>query len=350
MNRFSPRQRWTRRQALWLLAGAAGSVGLHGCTQAAKTSTGGTQAADLVPATVAVTNWIGNTPIYIASGKQFFQKEGLDLTIRTFVSTAESFPLFSAGQIEGVVPVTAEAVSLAAQGTDYKIVLVTDLSSGGDAILARNSISDIQDLKGKRIALQKGGVGHFFVLQVLAEAGMSEKDVTIVDTTVEAAVSAYKAGNVEIVYSHSPYLEDGLASQKDGRIIYDSSKMPTAIADVYAFNTDFIKSNPAAVQAFVNGVMKGLDFLKSSPDEALEIAAKPYNVQPEELKTQLKGIQLPDLQTNIEMLSNPQSDLYLLNSLNQLAQFLKDQNQIETVPNMADWIDPQFVQALSRNS
>lgn len=348
MNRVSS-HRWNRRQALWLMAGALGGVGLHGCVQPSS-SNSNTPTADLTPATMAVTTWIGNTPMYVAHEKQFFRQEGLNLTIRKFNTVAESFPAFSIGQIEGIAPVTSEAVTLAAEGVDYRIVLVEDTSNGADAILARNSIGEIADFKGKRIAVQKGGVGHFFVLQVLAEAGLKESDVRLVDTTPEAAAAAYEAGNVEITYSYPPYLDKALANQQDGRIIYDSSRMPTAIADVYAFNNDFIEANPEAVQAFVNGIMKGLDFLKTNESEALKLAASPLETQPNDLKVQLQGISLPDLQTNLDMLANPQSDLYLLKSLNALAKFLQETGQIDTLPDLSNFIEPRFVQALSRNA
>lgn len=75
-------------------------------------------------------------------------------------------------------PVTSEAVLVASYGKDYRIVLVEDTSVGGDGILARNSVADIKDFKGKRIAVDRGTVSHFFLLQVLKQAGLSENDVT----------------------------------------------------------------------------------------------------------------------------------------------------------------------------
>ena len=237
-------------------------------------------------------------------------------------------------------------LSLAAKGIDYRVVLVMDTSVGADGILARNSVTSIKDFKGKKVAVQQGGVGHFFLLQVIAEAGLSEDDITILNTTPDAAAAAYQAGNVEIAYSYSPFVDKANAAQKDGRIIYNSAKMPTAIADIYIFSTKFIEANPKAVEAFVGGILKELDFLKTNPNEGLALAAKRLNVTPGELAAQLKGINLPDLQTNIEMLSNPQSNLYLVKPMSALGKFLKAQKQIQTIPESSKVLDPQFVTAL----
>ena len=330
---------WTRRQSLWLIAGAVGSWGLHACTP-----TGEQSQTSVAPVSIGMTTWIGNTPLFIAQEKGFFQERGLNLDVKIFGTVAEAFPSFTVGQLDAVSPVTSEAVSLAAQGVDYRTVLVMDTSEGADGILARNTIKSINDFKGKKIAVQQGGVGHFFLLQILAEAGLSGNDIQIVNTTPDAAAAAYEAGNIEVAYSYSPYMEKANTAQKQGRIIYDSSKMPTAIADVYVFRTEFIDEHPESVAAFVDGVLQGLEFLKTNREEGVAIAAKKLNVTPEDLATQLQGISLPDRETNQEMLGNAQSDLYLLKPMTALAEFLNEQNQIDTVPDLSAVLEPRFVQ------
>jgi NitT/TauT family transport system substrate-binding protein len=339
---------WTRRQALWILTGAAGSLVLHACAPSTPSASESLseQATTPTKAAMGITTWIGNTAMYIAHEKGFFKDAGLDLDIKTFSTVAEGFPSLTTGQLQAASPVTAEAVSLAAKGVDFRIVTVMDTSIGADVILARNSVASVADFKGKKVAVQEGGVGHFFLLQILAEAGLTSQDIEIVNTTPDAAAAAYQAGNIDIAYSYSPYMEKANDAQKDGRIIYDSSKMPTAIADVFVFRTDFIESNPQAVQAFVSGIFKALDLLKTNASEGLAIASKNLNVTPEDLEVQLKGVQLPDLETNLAMLSDPQSDLYLLKPMQALAEFLKDQKQIDTIPDLSNVLDPQFVKAI----
>lgn len=346
MNNFLFNPRCSRRQALWFITGAVSSIGLNACNSLSQSPS---NAFTLNPTSteIGVTPWIGNAPLYIAQEKGFFREAGLQLVARKFDDITDSFESFLAAQLQMVTPVISEAISLVSK-VDYRIILVMDTSAGADALLARSSIKSIADFKGKRVAVPKGGVSHFFLLQVLAEAGLREKDIRIVDVDAETAANAYAAGSVEIACTYSPFLEKANETQRDGRIIYDSSKMPTAIADVYACNAEFMNTNPQAVEGFVRSIFKALNFLKTNRDEALEIAAKPLDLQPEELADQLRGIHLPGLQTNIEMLSDPQSELYLLKSMTALAEFLKTQNQIETVPNLSEILEPRFVMALSQ--
>jgi NitT/TauT family transport system substrate-binding protein len=328
------------------MAGAVGSFGLHACTQPTKTST----ESAIVPTAAAfgANPWIGQAPLFIAQDKGFFREAGLEMDVKMFGTNLESIPAFAAGQLQGCAAMpSSEAVTMAAKDMSYRIISVMDVSAGGDAILARNSVADIPDFKGKKVAVQVGGLGHFFLLQVLEEAGLSGKDVELVNTAPDAAAAVYQAGNVEIAYTYSPFLEKANEAQTDGRIIYDTSKMPTAIIDLNLVSTEFAETNPQAVQAFVAGIFKAQEFLQTNPDEAHAIVAKHLEIQPDEVETQLQGVRLPDLQTNLEMLNDPNSDLYLLKPMQSMAEFLNDQQQIDTIPDLSGILDPQFLSALN---
>jgi NitT/TauT family transport system substrate-binding protein len=341
----------TRRNALWLMTGAIAGLGLHACGQKPESTSsekGTAPAGELMKATIGITTWIGNTPAYIAKEKGFFKELGLDLELKVFQTVAQGFPSFIAGNLDGLAPVTSEAVLLAAKGVDFKIVTVEDTSLGADVILARNKIGSIKDFKGQKIGVELGGIGHFFLLQILTEAGLNEKDVTLVNTPPDAAAAAYQAGKLEIVYTYSPFSDKANAAQKDGRSIYTSKQMPTAIADLFVFSTKYADANPKAVAAFVAGNFKGLEFLNSNRKEGLAIMAKQLGITPEELDTQLKGIQMPEVATNIEMLGNPNSPNYMLKPIAALAKFLKAKGQIPQEPDFSKIIDPQYVKALGK--
>lgn len=354
MSRHSKSQLWTRRQAIWLMTGLTGSVALHACTPQSNTSsqspespTAQNASNQVISATTGSTLWIGYTPLYIALEKGFFKENNLNLDHKIFSGSAESDAAFLAGRLNGLNNVTSEAVALAARGVDYRIVMVADSSLGGDGILARNKIADIQDFKGKKIAVEKGGVSHFFLLQVLQEVGLNGDDVEIINVTPDAAAAAYQAGRADIAVTYSPFLQKANQAQKDGRVIYDTSKMPTAIMDVYLFSTKFVEENPGAAEAFVQGIVQGQKFLETNRDEALAIVGKRLELKPEEVENELKGVELTSLEKNVDLLSNPQSEIYLAKHMEALGQFLVSQKEIPEAPkDLAKLLEPKFVKAV----
>jgi NitT/TauT family transport system substrate-binding protein len=340
---------WTRRQTLSFLVGAVGGITLHACKapNSAPTSTSSGAPSGTLKATLGVVTWVGYTPLWIAQEKGFFKELGLDLTIKVFGTNPDGLAAFRAGKIDAWASVIPESVLLAANGKEHRVVLVADQSVGADGILARNSIASIKDFKGKTIAVEEGAVSHFFLLQVLKEAGLTRQDVKLINTAPDAAAAAYQAGKVEIAVTYSPFMEKAAAAQKDGRIIYDSSKMPGAITDQYIFDAQFVAANPAAIAAYVKGVFKGLKFLQTNPQEGYAIAAKKVGVSPAELEDSLKHVKLVDAATNLEMLGNPQSPLYQMKSIQAFAEFLKEQKQIQQIPDFSKALDPQFVKTAS---
>jgi NitT/TauT family transport system substrate-binding protein len=346
-------QQWTRRHTLWMMGGMVGAMTLHACTQSAETTSTSPAASTAASPTEPVkavngsTLWIGYSPLYIAIEKGFFKDGGLDLEHKVFGSTGEGNAALAAGRIESINNVTSEAVAFAAKGQDFRIIQVADSSKGGDGILARNSVTDIADFKGKQIAVEIGSVSHFFLLQVLQEAGLTANDVKLTNVTPDAAAAAYASSKVDIAVTYSPFLQQSSDAQKDGRIIYDSSKMPTAIMDVYIFSTKFVQDNPQAAQGFVNGIFKAREFIQTNPDEAYAIAGKQLQLKPEEVADQLKGVELMGLEENLKLMS-PSDDIYLGNHLESLAKFLKQQEQIPnvlTLDQLGALIDPTFVKA-----
>lgn len=334
---------YSRRTAIKFTTGLLGGLLLHKIAPA--------KAQSPMQMTLGGVTWIGLTPFYVAQEKGFFAENNLEVNFQIFGSNTDYVSAFLAGRVDGAISsVTSETVLLAEKGKDFKIVMIQDNSAGGDGILARNSVASIADFKGRRVAVEQGAVGHFFLLQVLEEAGLTEEDVTIINADASTAAAAYQAGNVDIASTFAPFLSQANQAQPDGRIIYDSSKMPTAITDFYIFDTEYLEANPEAVEAFVAGIAKALDFIETNRDEAIAIAAPQLEVTPEALAADLEGIELPSVAKNIEMLTDSSSDIYIVNSLKAMGDFLAAQGQIQAVPEMATFIEPKFIQSVQANN
>ena len=341
---------YSRRRALQFLAGASTGLLLHACSQSDSQSSISNTGSEKMSLAIGFVTWIGMTPLHIAVEKGFFKDLGLDLKPQIFGTNTDLNAAFLAGQLDVSTPVTSAAVLTASKGKDFRIILVQDNSVGGDGILARNSIESIETFKGKEIAVEKGAVSHFFLLQVLAEAGLSEADVTLVNADATTASTAYQTGQVEIAVSYAPFLQQANEAQPDGRIIFDTAKMPTAISDFYVVDRAFAEANPRAIDAFVKGIFQGRDFLEQNPQEGLAIAAKALETTPDALEADLKGVELPDAKTNLELLDQSNGDSVVVTSLKNMANFMIAQKQIESVPDLAQMVEPKYVDAYLKQS
>lgn len=341
---------------LQLLAGASGGALLHACdwdgdgrTQdaAQRALSQRTLSQRTLSMTLGCIPWIGQVPMYVAQHQGFYAEAGLDFELRLFGASTEYIAAFLNDQLNAIAPITSEAIAIrAGGGKDFKIVMVQSNSAGNDGILARDSIATIEDFKGKKVAVETNAISYFFLLQVLKSAGLSAGDITAINTEPFAAAAAFQSGNIDIAVTYAPFLQEAAEATADGRILYDSSQMPMAISDLYVFDAAYVTEHADAVQAFVSGTLRGVEYLKENPDAGIKIGAIALGMQPDELESDLAGLKTPNRAENLGMLAQPKSNLYLGKHITELASFLRSEGQVETdLKNLETLIDPQFIKA-----
>ncbi len=284
---------WQKMVSLTLAASL--TVAVAGCgapsKDAASSSSGSKAATEVL---IGQSSWIGFAPLYIAEEKGFFKKHGADVKIQSIESKADSKSALAAGRIQGVSTTADTHVVNAAAGIDIAQVLALDTSSGGDGIVAKKEYKSIESLKGKKIALDTTGGADFFWFQyLLKEKGMTLKDFDVQSMSAGDAGAAFVAGKVDAAITWQPWLSKAAATDF-GATMMDSKSSPGVIVDTFAMRKDFIKEHPEAVQAIVDGWYDALDFLKSNPDEAIEIMAKRLGEKPENLKKELADVTFYD--------------------------------------------------------
>ena len=163
------------------------------------------------------------------------------------------------------------------------------------------SYKSAADLKGAKIGVTAPGSStNFFVMYLMAKAGLKPTDVSYIGVGASAsAVAAMKKGEIDALSNIDPMITK-LEQDGDIKVIADSrtEEGTRAIfggsnpAAVLYLKRDFAERNPNTVQALVNALYKTLKWMaKATPDE---IAAK----VPEEYFLGDKGLYLAALKAN----------------------------------------------------
>ena len=105
----------------------------------------------------------------------------------------------------------APPVFAAAGGDQLAIVGALQANPDGSALLVPkgSGIHDVQQLKGKRIAVAQGSSADYHLLTVLTRAGISVHDVTLVYLQPAAGLAALSSGHVDAWDIWSPFIEEG---------------------------------------------------------------------------------------------------------------------------------------------
>lgn len=294
------------------------------------------------PLKVTLPTWTGYGPLFLAKEKGFFEKNGVDVELSIVEGLGERKAALAGGKVDGMATALDVQITLAGAGIPVKVVWLLDDSYGGDGILVKNDINSIEDLKGKKIAFEVGSTSQLLALTALAQGGLTEKDVTVVQMSAGDAGAAFAAGQVDAAVTWEPWLTKG--AQANGKVLLSTKDLPGIITDTISFNEDVIKNRPEDVKAFVKAMGEAMDYWMNNKKEANEIMAKGLNIdlaEFEDTETGLKFFTKED-NNNLFGLNGEKGSIY--KSTENAIQFYKDQKVIEKDVKAEEIIDSSFLE------
>lgn len=221
----------------------------------------------------------------------------------------------------------------------YQVAFVLDVAGDKEALVARNGsgVTDVAGLRGKKVATPFASTAHYSLLAALDRAGVKESEVNIVDLEPQDILAAWTRGDLDAAYSWLPSLD---ALKKTGKVLVSSRELATAgkpTLDLGVVSTAFIQAHPEAVDAWRKVEAQALDLIASDPAAAAAAVGKELNISAEDAKNQLsQGVFLkPAELTSPEWLGTSAAKGKLADNLVAAAQFLKDQQKIDAVPDLA---------------
>jgi NitT/TauT family transport system substrate-binding protein len=121
-------------------------------------------------------------PLWIAKDLGLFEKYGLDANLLYIASATTSLNALLGGSVHMIAASGASAIGAAARGAP--VAIIASLGAIGYKLIARPSITSIQELKGKVIGSSRLGAGSDYALQrLLPKLGLQPgKDVQLIPT------------------------------------------------------------------------------------------------------------------------------------------------------------------------
>ena len=305
--------------------------------------------SDNPPLVIGYSNWAGWWPWAIAEEKGLFAKNGANVELKWFDGYLPSMEALAAGQLDGNCQTLNDTISFAENAVNGEVaVLVNDNSAGNDKIIVAEEINTVQDLKGKKVAVEAGVVDDFLLTLALQENGMSRDDVEIVDLETGAAAAAFASGQTDAVGAFPPFWLTAL-KREGAKELISSKEFPGAIPDLLVVTQKLIDEQPEQVQALINTWFDVLDFMAENPEEADAIMAKRADVTTEELQLFKEGTKIFTIEENIEAFSNGNNMKHMPFAAQEMTQFMLGVGFIESAPDLTTVLDDQFVKAYAES-
>ena len=235
--------------------------------------------------------------------KKWADKYDIEIDVVQINDYIESINQYSAGEFDACTMTNMDALTIpAAGGVDSTALVVGDFSNGNDGVVLKGE-SSLEAIKGQKVNLVELSVSHYLLARGLETVGMTEKDVTVVNTSDADMVAVYGTKDVTAVATWNPLLSE-IESMPASTKVFDSSQIPGEIIDLLVINTDTLAANPKLGKALV-GAWYEIMSMMSTGDTAT--AAKTYMA--EASGTDLAGYEAQLAST--EMFYTPEAALAL---------------------------------------
>ena len=305
---------------------------------------------ELPPIKLGYSSWPGWWPWYIAEQEGLFEANGVDVELIWFDGYLESMEAFAAGQLDGNTQTLNDTISFAADAVNGEVVvLVNDNSAGNDKIIVTEEIQTIEDLVGKKVALEEGVVDDFLLTLALEEAGLSREDVEIVNLETGAAAAAFATGSVDGVGAFPPFWLTALERESSHELL-SSAQFPGAIPDLLVVSQTLIDERPDDVQALVKTWFDILAFMEENPERADELLAERAGVSLEEFELFREGTRLFTLEENLEAFSDGDDMVSMPFAAVEMTNFMVGVNFIPEGPDLSTIFDDSFVKTYAEST
>ena len=192
-------------------------------------------------------------------------KYGIEIDVVQINDYIESINQYTAGQFDACSMTSMDALTIpAAGGVDSTALIVGDFSNGNDAVILKEG-STLADIEGQRVNLVELSVSHYLLARGLESVGLSERDVTVVNTSDADMVAAYSTSDVTAVTTWNPIVNEILAVPGATKV-FDSSQIPGEIIDTLMIKTEVLDAFPELGKALTGAWYEIMAAMESSAE------------------------------------------------------------------------------------
>ena len=218
---------------------------------------------------------------------------GLSVTWTSFLSASALIEALSNGTIDFCGG--GGTASIFSQAADHVFVRVAKekyTAPKGQAILVpvNSPIQTLFDLKGKKIAFDKGSSAHYVLVRALAKVGLELSDIEPVYLTQPEALPLFRQGEIDAWVVWVPYTTTQARSAYPGRSIADldsifGDKASVEVPTYYYAVPELVRDYPDLLKVILEEVNEAGAWAKRQELEAAKRLAEHHEIDPSIVET-----------------------------------------------------------------
>ena len=228
---------------------------------------------------------VSMAPMWIANENGFFKKHGVDVRLVFIGSGPLGTTAILAGEVDigiigGFAPIRAVL-----SGAKNLVIIGQSKTYMVGAIVGKKEIASVQDLKGKRLGIDRIGSNPDMYTQAsLARYQIDPlRDLSYIQMgSTSQGIPALKSGAIDAFTTSSPY--DLFAQRLGYKVILDITELKIPFAATVLISTrSTVARKQAEISKFMRAYAEGVHYYLTNPEGAAKIVQKYTKVEDKEV-------------------------------------------------------------------
>ena len=249
--------------------------------------------------------WFGGPRIWtICKANGMFEK-GLGTKVEwvQFPSGAAALTSLAAKQVDISRLGSTPTVAGIARKLPIEVFAIDGVIQTSERLIAKNPITSVAQLKGKRIAYPPGSTAHYALMAALKVNNIAPKEVTLISLTPADMVAAWKRGDIDAGYVWGPFSHtmegDGgkevlatQALQKNGYYVWND----------YVVRKEFAEKYPDIIVKWLQTYQQCVEMYNKDREAMVKLVAQHLNQNEAAVRDTMGGLFFPSIKETITLL------------------------------------------------
>lgn len=274
---------------------------------------------------VSLDEWIGWKSIIDANGGlttqsgSIYDKLGIKVNINIINDATQSSNALIKGDLNAAGYTINRTAFLSKKFTDAgkEVVMpyITNYSNGGDGIIAKSSIQNVNDLVNTKIGVPEFSEAQTLVVWFVNNSDLSNKDkAKIIDnlvlfSTPDDAAKAFFAGQIDVAATWEPYLTQA-QNMTDAHVLFSTASSSNLVMDGILFDKKFAEAHADVVEKFIQGSLEAADVYSTEFDAIREVMPMFNTASDEDIVSNTESAKLTTWKDNSNLLNGTAKTIY----------------------------------------
>ncbi|MEO3829733.1 aliphatic sulfonate ABC transporter substrate-binding protein [Actinomadura sp. B10D3] len=238
-----------------------------------------------------IADYNGTSLLAVAEDQKIWEKHGLDVKAKVFTNGPLQIQALGTGDLD-VGYIGPGAFWLPASG-QAKIIALNTLGNA-DRVIAQSGTASLAQLRGKTVGVPEGTSGDMILTLALRKAGLTKKDVKVVNMDASTIVSAFSSKKIDAAGFWYPAIATikkrvpGLTELAKNSDFESQMAFPTA----FVAGNKFVSGEKDKATKMIAALREAMQYRTAHMDESIELTAKMLKVPVDQVKADAANVKV----------------------------------------------------------